>query len=211
MKRNNIKSASAKIKAAFPAAIFVSAFFSAAAFASEAANKFNNMSILQKAQVASQASGSGAGIFSTISSIGLLFGVIIFSFIFFRRWKIPRVGYFLVTLVILICRIRVPKDLFWITGAFTAGLFSILMFILAHKRVDFDSRKEPLYFLFNAFTLLIISFSRDSYTLSIAGFSLLASLFFIVTLKPIPRGKFTQHDADEKIMETLEKKARRRL
>jgi hypothetical protein len=202
-----IRSISLKIAASF----FASALYPVFAFASEARDKVNNMSILQKAQLAAKAGGDGEEMLASLTGIAILFGVIIFSFIFLRRWKIPRMGYFLVTLVILVSRIIVPKDLFWITGAVTAALFSLVMFVLAHKRLDFDSRKEPLYFLFNAFTLFIISFSKDSFTFSIAGFSLLASLFFIVTLKPVPHGKYQQHDADPKIMETLQKKAQRRL
>ncbi len=179
--------------------------------ASSARDKVNNMSIYEKMKMASETSGRGEEMLATLSGIGLIFGVLIFSFIFLRRWRIPRMGYFLVTLIILLTRFREPNLIFWKVGAFSAGIFSLVMFGIAHKKLDFDSRKEPLYFLFNAFTLLVIAFSTEIFTICLAGFSLLASLFFIVTLKPIPRGKFLKHDADEKIMETLVNKASRKL
>ncbi len=202
----------AKILVRASTAIFaVTLYPLAAAAASPARERIDNMSIYEKMKMASEASGKGEEMIATLSGIGLIFGVLIFSFIFLRRWKIPRMGYFLVTLIILLTRFREPSIIFWKVGAFTAGLFSLTMFVLAHKKLDFDSRKEPLYFLFNAFTLLVIAFSTEVFTICLAGFSLLASLFFVVTLKPIPRGKFLKHDADDKILETLVKKASRKL
>ncbi|MFA6448706.1 MAG: hypothetical protein WCX65_04490 [bacterium] len=200
-----------RLAAAAPFALLVSAFFPVAVFAAKTPDKIKNMSIMEKIKLASPLSGSSEEILAMLTGIGLLFCFLIIFFLFFRRWNIPRMGYFFVTLLILITRFREPADLFWKTGAVTAGLFSLAMFVNAHLKHDFDSRKEPLYFLFNAFTLLIIAFSTEPFTICIAGVSLLASLFFLITLKPVRRGKFTQLDADAKIMETLEKKARRPL
>jgi hypothetical protein len=211
MKRLRLKSDAVKTAVVSAAVMLAITLFSAAAFAVPTQEQVDNMSNLQKMQAASKVAGNYEDTMATISGIGVLFGVIIFSFIFFRRWRIPRMGYFLVTLVILFSRFRVPTNMFWKTGAVTAGLFSLMMFFVTQKKRDFDSRKEPLYFVFNAFTVLIIAFSTEPFTMSLAGISLIASLFFIVTLKPVPHGKFTQHDADAKIMETLEKKARRRI
>jgi hypothetical protein len=192
VKQTFIICATAAASLAFPAVAF--------------AKKFQDMSAAEKLKVTGH-----EGIMATLSNIALISGILIFSFLFFRRWKIPRMGYFLATVVILLSRFRMPDDLFWKTGAVTAGLFSLIMFASAYKRIDFDTKKEPMYFLFNAFTLLVIAFSMEFFTMSLACASLFASLFFIVTLKPVPRGKFTQFDADGKIMEVLEHKTHRRL
>lgn len=156
---------------------------------------------------------TNADAMNTMIGIAILFGVIFFVFLFdrIRLWRIPRMGYFMVTAVILSVRYREPDIIFWKVAAFTAGMFSLMMFFISHRHVDFDSRKEPLYFLFNAFTLLIISFSINFYLSIIAATSLIASLFFVTTRKPVPHGKFIEHDADAMIMDTLEKKAKRPL
>lgn len=154
---------------------------------------------------------ANADTMNTMMGIAILFGVIIFAFLFIRLWRIPRMGYFMVTVIILSVRYQEPDIIFWKVAAFTAGMFSLMMFFISHRHVDFDSRKEPLYFLFNAFTLLIVSFSISFYLSIMAAMSLIASLFFVTTRKPVPHGKFTEHDADAMIMDTLEKKAKRPL
>ncbi len=150
-----------------------------------------------------------------ITGAALLMGVSIFAYMFIRRWNISRMGYFLISAMVVGVRIQKPDIIFWTPFAFVAGLFSVLMFFLTQKNVDFDSRKEPMYFLFNGMCLLLIAFPMgrptDFFLVTIALISLLSSLFFVVTKKHVPTGKFKKHDADEAIMNILEKKARRPL
>jgi hypothetical protein len=171
----------------------------------------NNISAHDKMEYALNTGTGTAGIMNAVMGISILFGVLLFSYLFFRIWRLPRMGYFIVAVIIPCVRFRLPEDVFWKAAALTAGLFSLLMFGLAYRNVDFDTRREPLYFLFIALTLLTIAFSVDFYLAAISGISLLASLFFVTTNKPVPHGKFTNLEADAKIMETLEKKAKRPL
>ncbi len=154
---------------------------------------------------------SNSPFFETVIGILLIFSIIFFSSIFLKRMKIPRMGYFLVSCVVLASRYDDPDDLFWKSVAVCAGLFSVLMFFASHKNIDYDSRKEPMYFIFNAFTMLVICVYIDFYTLVLACLSLVASLFFVVSRKSLPHGKFTKLDADEKIMEALERRTQRKL
>ncbi len=187
---------------------FSSLVFSiAAAGASNAAAAASKMSLAQKLHYIK---GSG-DIISTISNIAIVFSFLIFAALFIKRWKIPRMGYFLVSTSILISRFMMPNLIFWRVAAISAGFFSFVMFFLSHRNIDFDSRKEPLYFLFNAFTLFIITTPMNLYVATFATISLLSSLFFVTTKKPTRRGKFTQLDADDKIMESLEKRVKRPL
>jgi len=153
--------------------------------------------------------GANDPLANALIGVAVLAGVVIFSALFIKLWNLPRMGYFMVTLSILAVRYFSPEIIFWKVAAVSAALFSLLMFVLSHRHLDFDSRKEPLYFLFNAFTLFIASFQLNFFLSAMACTSLIASLFFVVTRKPVPHGKFKQLEADEKIMETLEKKAKR--
>lgn len=150
-----------------------------------------------------------------ITSIALITGVSVFAYMFIRRWNLSRMGYFLLSAMVIGVRIQKPDIIFWTPFAFMAGLFSFLMFFLTQKNVDFDSRKEPIYFLFNGMSLLLISFPMgepvDFYSVTFSLICLLASLFFVVTKKYVPKGKFEKHDADEAILNVLEKKAGRPL
>ncbi len=169
------------------------------------AKKIEDMSAAEKMK----ASGNG-DLVGTLFGIALIFGIIIFTALFFRRWRIPRLGYFFITVVIIISRFRLPHDLFWIMGAIAAGLLSLVMALSAYKRTDFDTKKEPLYYLFNGFTLLIIAFSTELFTMALACASLFASLFFMITIRKGASSKFTQLDADGKILEVLANKAQRK-
>ncbi|PIU55050.1 MAG: hypothetical protein COS88_05730 [Chloroflexi bacterium CG07_land_8_20_14_0_80_51_10] len=112
-------------------------------------------------------------------------------------------------------RAQNPHDFFWTPFAFCAGLFSFLMFFITQSKTDFDSKKEPLYFVFNGFALLCVAFPfgmpMTFYNSTLALMAMIASLFFVVTKKHVPHGKFTQLDADNNIMETLDRKRKRTL
>jgi hypothetical protein len=146
---------------------------------------------------------------AAFTGMAMVFAIIIFTILFLRRWKAPRMGYFLVTLTTLASRVMAPDVVFWSVVAFVAGLFSIFMFFSSKNAVNFDSKKEPLFYLFNAFSLLLIVYSADFYYATFSASSLSTSLFFVISRANTPHGKFKKHDADEMILKALEKRAGR--
>ncbi|GEM_PF-2030387 len=146
---------------------------------------------------------------TALTGMAMVFAIIIFTILFLRRWNVPRMGYFLVTLSTLASRSMAPDVLFWSVVAFVAGLFSIFMFFSSKSSVNFDSKKEPLFYLFNAFSLLLIVYSVDFYYATFSSLSLATSLFFVISRGNTPHGRFKKHDADEMILKTLEKRAGR--
>ncbi len=146
---------------------------------------------------------------TALTGIAMVFAIIIFTILFLRRWNVPRMGYFLVTLTTLASRSMAPEVVFWSVVAFVAGLFSVFMFFSSKNTVNFDSKKEPLFYLFNAFSLLLIVYSVDFYYATFSALSLATSLFFVISRANTPRGRFKKHDADEMILKTLEKRAGR--
>jgi len=149
-----------------------------------------------------------------VIGIVLVFLAAVLIMLFFRRWNVSRMGYFFVTVCAFGVRVQNPTDKFWTCFAFMAGLFSFGMFIYSHKHVEFDSRKEPLYFLFNGFALMCIAFplggKMDFFMAMVGLIALISSLFFVVTKKHVPRNKkLGRLEADQAILNSLEKKKNR--
>ncbi|MEW6200457.1 MAG: hypothetical protein AB1546_00650 [bacterium] len=139
------------------------------------------------------------------SSAILIFAIILFGMLHFRRWGgAPRLGWFLVTTVVLANRVIQPDELFWNAFGCLMGVISIISgFYLFHRR-EYVAGKEPIYFFLNSFSLLIISFTASHYLYAISGMSLVASLFFITTKNPRKPGRHGQAHPFE--LESLRKK-----
>lgn len=141
-------------------------------------------------------------------SAGLVFGIILFVFLYFRRWQgLARLGWFFVTIVALANRALQPTVLFWNAFGVFAGVISLFMgFYLFHKR-EYVVGKEPVFYFLNCFSLLVISFSSSYYFDAVSALSLIASLFFITTKNPRKPGRHGQ--AEPFVLEILRRKTER--
>ena len=138
------------------------------------------------------------------SSAVLVFAVILFGALHFRRWGVPRLGWFLITMVVLANRVLQPEELFWNAFGCFMGIISVISgFYLFHRR-EYVAGKEPIYFFLNGFSLLIVSFTASNSLFAISAMSLIASLFFITTKNPRKPGRHGQAHPFE--LETLRKK-----
>ena len=121
----------------------------------------------------------GWALYFTIGAF-LVFGFILFAVLFIKRWQTPRLGFFLFTASTFVVRVMRPTDKFWNVCSAT-GVAVALFLLLSTKKTRRIDLKEPIYYILNAFTLLLITFALSSYTSAIAAMSLCASLFFINT------------------------------
>lgn len=140
----------------------------------------------------------------------MVFGIILLTALFYKRWKAPRLGFFLYTAAVFAVRVMRPEDVAWVAGAVVGVALSIILLgsCLAGKhRVD---RKEPVFYILNAFSLGLIAMPLAFYIDAIAAMSLLASLFFITTVTPTSPHRYKGTSADPFIIESLEKRAKKR-
>jgi hypothetical protein len=145
-------------------------------------------------------------------SIGLflVFACILFAVLFIKRWQTPRLGFFLFTASTFVVRVMRPTDKFWNVCS-AAGVALALFLLFSTKKTKRVDLKEPIYYLLNAFTLLLITFELASYTSALAAMSLCASLFFMNTKSYSRHHKYDKLIADPNIMESLEKRSKRQL
>lgn len=139
----------------------------------------------------------------------LVFGCLVLAILFLKRWQVPRLGFFLFTAVNIGARIFRSSFIFWnvaaVIGAVAAVIFVISIHVGKNRHID---RKEPVYYLLNAVSLIILVFELNLYMITTSILCLFISLFFINTRGPSQhRGSL---EADAAIMESLEKRARRR-
>lgn len=138
----------------------------------------------------------------------LSFGVVLFAILFFRRWGVPRLGYFFVTMIVLANRVMQPEVIFWTAFGVFMGLLSFVMAFSQMRGGEYVHGKEPIYFFLNSFALIVSSLAPSGFTNGISGFALLASLFFVTTRNPRKPGRHGK--ADQHVLESLAKKARKR-
>ena len=77
-----------------------------------------------------------------------------------------------------------------------------------HEKHEFIAGREPAYFLLNSFALVVCSLTSSHYLNGLAAVALFASLFFMTTKNPRKPGKHGK--ADQYVLESLEKRAKRR-
>jgi hypothetical protein len=140
----------------------------------------------------------------------LVFGLILFTMLFIRRMQTSRLLFFLVTSTVFVIRVLNPNDRIYLAVA-AAGIVLSLIFLAyvvrGGKKAD---RREPIYYLFNALTFVIMCLPMKSYDIMMAATSLFMSLFFITTRAAKPAGKYTKTDADPFIISQLEKRAKKK-
>ncbi|MEW5945952.1 MAG: hypothetical protein AB1742_07110 [bacterium] len=135
----------------------------------------------------------------------LTFLVILFSILFFRRWGVPRLGYFFVTMVVIANRLFIPDEMFWVAFAYVNGVFSAFMaFYQFHER-ERVMGKEPVYFMLNAFSLIVIAAGTGGVYSGMAALSLFTSLFFVTTKNPRRPGRHGK--AEPFVLEQMRRRA----
>ena len=151
----------------------------------------------------------GWALYFTIGAF-LVFACILFAMLFIKRWQTPRLGFFLFTASTFVVRVMRPTDKFWNICSATGVAVALFLLFSTKKTLRVDI-KEPIYYILNAFSLLLITFQLSSYTSTIAAMSLCASLFFITTKSYTRHHKYNKLIADPIIMESLEKRSKKRL
>lgn len=145
-----------------------------------------------------------------VAIAGGIFAVLLFGGMFIRRWQNPRLGFFLLTGTVILVRAWRPENVFWRILAPAAALLAIVLFVMLFRSRQYLMLKEPTYYLANAFALIVMSFPVGGYNIALALAALAVSLFFIVTKRSTSPEKFKGREADPIILESLEKRARRK-
>lgn len=138
----------------------------------------------------------------------LSFGIILFGLLFFRRWGSPHLGYFFVTVVVLVNRIMQPSEMFWQAFGIFTGAICLFMAFHQMREHEYIAGREPAYFLLNSFALVVCSLTSSHYLNGLAAVALFASLFFMTTKNPRKPGKHGK--ADQYVLESLERRAQRK-
>jgi hypothetical protein len=142
-------------------------------------------------------------------AVGGIFAVILFGFLFIKKWNNPRLGFFLITGIVIITRLAKPENIFWKVMAGSSAIFAFVLFFTLFRDKKLLMLKEPTYYLFNGFALVMMTMPIGVYNVSMAVIALAMSLFFITTPKKHHAKKFTGTVADANILEKIEKTAHR--
>lgn len=185
------------------------------------ANTFEHTSFLAQSGAGSPASEHPAvriftgmdwtwvGYFAIVAAI--VFGCLLFGMIFVRRWREPRLGFFLFTISTFVVRVLRPGDFFWNVAALAGAVGAAIMTVITIRDIRNHDIREVVYYLLNGFTLLLITPAIQNIYISLcAGVSLIASLFFMLTTRAAS-GRYRGRDADPHILESLQKRAGRKL
>jgi hypothetical protein len=144
------------------------------------------------------------------TAVAAMSGLVILAFLFFPRWRNPRNGIFLFSVIVIIVRMWNPDNIFWQILAPTGAVLSMGIFVYMMAAKNYQLLKEPTYFVFNAFSMFMMSFTVSTFTLILAIVSTAVSLFFIVTMPSAPPERFKNRNADPNIMDSLAKRAQRK-
>lgn len=140
-----------------------------------------------------------------------VFGCLLFGMIFVRRWREPRLGFFLFTVSTFVVRLLRPEDFAWNAFAIAGTVGAAIMTFITARDIKNHDIKEIVYYVLNGFTLLLLSYTDiNIYVGLCAGVSLIASLFFMLTTKA-SAGRYRGRDADPHILESLQQRSKRRL
>lgn len=140
----------------------------------------------------------------------LTFAVILFASMFIKRWQMTRLGFFLFTAATFVVRVARPDDAFWNIAAIVGAVVSVFLLVSVSAKGRLVNRKEPVYYILNTATLILIFFDITFFTATMAAIALLASVFFLTTKAPSRAGKYKEREADPILLESLQKRARKR-
>lgn len=140
----------------------------------------------------------------------LTFAVILFATMFIKRWQMARLGFFLFTGATFVVRIARPDDKFWNIAAIVGAAVSIILLVSVMGKGRLVNRKEPIYYILNTVTLILIFFNITFFTATMAAIALLGSVFFLTTKAPSSPDKYKAREADPHILESLQKRAQKR-
>ena len=141
----------------------------------------------------------------------LVFAGLLLGAMFVKRWQMARLGFFLFTAATFIVRLTRPDDKFWNIAALVGAFASVFLLFSIHAKSRMVNRKEPIYYLLNTATLVLIYFPINFFTAIMAAVALIGSVFFLTTKAPSHAGKYKTREADPIILESLEKRSRKRL
>ena len=143
-----------------------------------------------------------------------LIGILFFGAMLFRKQSSPKLGFFLYVIWVGAVRTLRPNDKAWFAAVVVGiAIAGILLATTLAAKADWShtNRKEPIYYLLNAFALGIFLMDMNEFYYSVAAFAVFASLFFINARKPHPKNKYKKRDADPAILESLEKRANKKF
>ena len=143
-----------------------------------------------------------------------LIGIVFFGAMFFKRQHSPKLGFFLYVVWVGAVRTLRPDDKAWLAAAVVGiAIALILLFstFAAKGAWRHVNRKEPIYYLMNAFALCMFTMPLNQFEYSIAAFAVFSSLFFITASAPRSKHKYKKRDADPAILESLEKRANKKF
>jgi len=142
----------------------------------------------------------------------IIFCIILFSALLLRKTNVPRLGFFFCTGTMLLARVLKPEEMFFNVAAGFGAALALYFLVQVHTGGKLTNRKEPIYYLLNFFALVISVFPLNFFLSTVSALALFASLFFITTRNPYSsRRHATGHDADQTILESLERRAQRKL
>jgi hypothetical protein len=140
----------------------------------------------------------------------LTFAVILFATMFIKRWQMTRLGFFLFTGAAFVVRIARPDDKFWNIAAIVGAAVSVFLLVSVMSKGRLANKKEPIYYILNTATLILIFFDITFFTATMAAIALLASVFFLTTKAPSSPDKYKAREADPHILDSLQKRAQKR-
>lgn len=152
-----------------------------------------------------------AGVSPVTLAVGLILfvGVITLMFIFWRKWNLSRMGYVIVTAMVIGVRAENPTDIFSSVVAFVGGIIALVVSIYSFRHIEYSTMKEPLYFLFNSFAMFMVAFPIGSeapfYNMVVALVAMCSSLYFIIAVNFSSRSS-NKKNVEKSVINVLDKK-----
>lgn len=145
-----------------------------------------------------------------ITAALLVFGIILFSALAMRRMQASRLSFFIVTIGVLIIRVLRPTEIAWKIAAGAGVVLSILFFLSVLKAGKQVDKKEPIFYLLNIFSFVLLCMPVQFYEATLIGLSVFMSLFFLTAKTPRSADRYTKNTADPFIVSQLEKRSKRK-